>query len=65
MRAQEFALLGDPGKKAFQTADGHPCVIIYSRSDSAVLAREEGHHSVPSQAHTPGHVLNNTHTHKG
>lgn len=46
------------GRQLCQTADGHPCVIIYSQPESATPAREGGHRSVPSQIHT----LENTHT---
>lgn len=52
------------GRRLFQTADGHPCVIIYSRPDSAVLAREGGHRSVPSKTHMyTAHTHYRTHTH--
>lgn len=60
-------IVGWAGEEGSLTADGHPCVIIYSRADSAILAREGGHCSVPSHTHmyTHTHTHERTHTHIG
>ena len=59
-------IVGRAREEGSQTADGHPCEIIYCRPDSAKLAREGGQRFVPSQTHTQHthiHTNSKTHTH--